>query len=422
MKDILAVVLGGGAGSRLYPLTKSRSKPAVPLAGKYRLIDIPLSNCINSGIERIFVLTQFNSASLNSHIAKTYRFDRFSKGFVSILAAEQTPESKEWFQGTADAVRQSLYHLDAHPHSHVLILSGDQLYKMDYRSLFEFHKKKEAEITIATIPVTADEACGFGIMKTDDEGQILEFWEKPSKENLAGLESKVSEEEKARGKVYLASMGIYIFNRSVLREELENDSSITDFGKEVIPKALKNRKVFSYPFSGYWSDIGTIRSFYEANLELAKRKPAFDLYSPSMPIYTDIRDLPPVKIESSFIQDSIIAEGSLVVNGQIISSVLGVRSIVGKDTTIKNSILMGCDYYPWHYKPVREEQHGPDKPGVGEGSYLDRVIVDKNVSIGMKCVITNRRGVKEEDGANYFIRDYIVILPKNAVIPDGTII
>lgn len=422
MKEILSMILGGGSGTRLSPLTEPRSKPAVPLGGKYRLIDIPISNCINSGINRIFVLTQFNSASLNSHIATTFRFDRFSRGFVSILAAEQTPHSKEWFQGTADAVRQCLYHVDAHHHTHVLILSGDQLYQMNFRKMFQFHQEKEAEITIATIPVVADDATGFGILKTSDDGKIVEFREKPPKEELPELESKVSEECEKANKKYLASMGIYIFNRKILREEFDNNPSSKDFGKEIIPQAIHQRKVYSYPFEGYWSDIGTIRSFFEANLELAKRKPAFDLYNPEMPIYTETRMLPSSKIESSYIQDSIMAEGSVIVNSHIVNSVIGVRSIISKNTTIKNSILMGADYYPWHRKDEREDQYGPAKPGIGEGSYLDGVIVDKNVSIGKQCVITNRKSVKEETGENYYIRDYIVILPKNAVIPDGTII
>ena len=420
--SILAVILGGGAGTRLFPLTLPRSKPAVPLAGKYRLIDIPISNCINSGINRIFVLTQFNSASLNAHIATTYRFDRFCGGVVTILAAEQTPHSKNWFQGTADAVRQSLYHIEAYPHTDVLILSGDQLYHMDFRELYRYHQEKRADITIATIPVTEERATDFGILQTNEEGQIIQFREKPSKEELSDLVSEVDEELKQQGKVYLASMGIYIFRREILKEELARDPQVTDFGKELIPRAIQERKVFSYSFQGYWSDIGTIRSFYEANLELAKRKPAFDLYNPHRPIYSKVYMLPSSKIESSYIQDSIIAEGSLIVNSHIVNSVIGVRSVIGKNTTIKNSILLGNDYYPWHDRSVRGEQHGPDKPGVGEGTYLDRVIVDKNVQIGKHCVITNRRNVEKEDGENYYIRDYIVILPKNAVIPDGTII
>ncbi|MEM6337928.1 MAG: sugar phosphate nucleotidyltransferase, partial [Bacteroidota bacterium] len=326
MLDIISVVLGGGAGTRLFPLTAHRSKPAVPLAGKYRLIDIPVSNSLNSDINRIMVLTQYNSASLNRHISSAYRFDRFGRGFVTILAAEQTASSKDWFQGTADAVRQSFQHLKAHRHSHVLILSGDQLYQMDYRQMFNRHKGAKAEITIATIPVTAEDATGFGILKTDKDGLIQEFHEKPSADELEGLESEVSAEMKAAGRVYLASMGIYIFNRGCLGSSLDEHPEHTDFGKQVIPNAIAHRRVVSYPFEGYWSDIGTIRSFYDANLMLAQRNPPFDMYNPIRPVYTNARVLPPAKVQSSYVQDSLIAEACLVVSSHISNSVIGIRS------------------------------------------------------------------------------------------------
>lgn len=421
-EQTLAVILGGGAGTRLFPLTLMRSKPAVPLVGKYRLIDIPISNCINSGINRIFVLTQFNSASLNRHIAQTYRFDRFRTGFVSILAAEQTPSSREWFQGTADAVRRSMAHINAFRHNYVLILSGDQLYLMDYRIMLGHHRIKRADITIATIPVRAEEAPAFGILKTNEEGIITEFYEKPPLHELSGKESPVAPKMEAQGRIYLASMGIYVFNKAVLHRLLEKNPTDHDFGKQIIPKAIQQHRVISYPFTGYWSDIGTIRSFYEANLMLAQRYPPFDMYNPQMPIYTNARMLPPAKVQSSFVQDSIIAEGSVIINSQIVNSVIGIRSVIRENATIKNVVMMGADYYPWHDPSLRDPVEGPENPGIGEESYVEGAIIDKNVSIGRRCVIKNRDQVQEGEGRNFYIRDGIVVLPKNARIEDGTII
>ncbi|HET6567512.1 MAG TPA: sugar phosphate nucleotidyltransferase, partial [Rhodothermales bacterium] len=325
MNDLVAIILGGGAGTRLHPLTLRRSKPAVPLAGKYRLIDIPISNCINSGVNRIFVLTQYNSASLNRHIARTYQFDRFRRGFVSILAAEQTPSSKEWFQGTADAVRQSFPHVDVYRHSHTLVLSGDQLYLMDYQKMLAHHRKMEADLTIATIPVVAEDAPGFGILKTDDDQVITEFYEKPKLDDLEGKDSPVEERMRAEGRIYLASMGIYIFNCEALRDLLDEHPDEVDFGKQIIPSAIHSRRVISYPFTGYWSDIGTIRSFFDAHMELTRKGPEFDMYSQTMPIYTNARMLPAAKIESSYIQDSLIGEGSIIINSQISNAVIGIR-------------------------------------------------------------------------------------------------
>ncbi len=421
-EQTIAIILGGGAGTRLFPLTLKRSKPAVPLAGKYRLIDIPISNCINSGINRIFVLTQFNSASLNRHIAQTYRFDRFRAGFVTILAAEQTPSSREWFQGTADAVRRSLAHIGVFRHDYVLILSGDQLYLMDYRLLLTHHRSTQADITIATIPVRAEEAPAFGILKTNEEGVITEFYEKPPLHELAGKESPVSPDMAAQGRIYLASMGIYVFNRVVLHTLLEKYQRDHDFGKQIIPRAIQQYRVVSYPFTGYWSDIGTIRSFYEANLMLAQRHPPFDMYNPQMPIYTNARMLPPAKVQSSFVQDSIIAEGSVIINSQIVNSVIGIRSVIRENATVKNVVMMGADYYPWHDPSLRDPVEGPENPGIGEESYVEGAIIDKNVSIGRRCVIKNRDQVQEGEGPNFYIRDGIVVLPKNARIEDGTII
>lgn len=421
MDGLIGVILGGGAGTRLFPLTSQRSKPAVHLAGKYRLIDVPVSNCINSSVNRIFVLTQYNSASLNRHVARTYQFDRFRHGFVTVIAAEQTPSSSEWFQGTADAVRQSMPHLSIQRHSHVLILSGDQLYLMDYREMLAHHREHGADITIGTVPVSADLAPGFGILKTDANHHITEFHEKPRTEELPGKESPVDEEMQKQGRIYLASMGIYIFNRDILRELLDDNKSDNDFGKQLIPKSLSKYRVVSYPFTGYWSDIGTIRSFYDANLELARKGPQFDLYSQMMPLYTNARMLPPAKIESSYITDSLIGEASIIVNSQISNSVIGIRSYIGYNTTIKNSIIMGASYFHWHDEEVREEM-GPESPGIGDESYLEGVIVDRNVSIGSRCIIHNQHRVQEGEGPNFYIRDGIVIIPKNAQIPDNTVI
>lgn len=422
MQSTIAIILGGGAGSRLFPLTHHRSKPAVPLAGKYRLIDIPISNCINSNVNRIFVLTQFNSASLNRHIAQTYLFDRFRQGFVNILAAEQTPQNKEWFQGTADAVRQSMKHVESYRYDNVLILSGDQLYTMDYRLMVEHHRESGADLTIATIPVHANDAPGFGILKTDADGVVSEFHEKPPREELGGKESRVSADMERAGRVYLASMGIYVFSKGILRELLNESPDAHDFGKQIIPRSMKNRRVVSYAFDGYWSDIGTIRSFFDANLMLARRQPEFDLYNPKMPLYTNARMLPPAKIESSYVVDSIVAEASLVVNSQISNSVIGLRSVIGNNTTIKNTVIMGSDYFPWHDPELRDSTEGPSKPGIGEESYLEGAIIDRNVSIGKRCIIKNRDNVDHYDGDLFYIRDGIVVIPKNVAIPDDTII
>ena len=422
MKEILSVILGGGAGTRLFPLTHRRAKPAVPLAGRYRLIDIPISNCINSGINRIFVLTQFNSASLNQHIQKAYRFDRFDNGFVSILAAEQTPDSQDWFQGTADAVRRVLTHIHGYRHSHVLILSGDQLYSMDYRKMFDHHCAHEADITIATIPVEATQASAFGILKTDADSVITEFHEKPDAEVLAGLESPVSDAMQADGRVYLASMGIYLFHKNVLAELLDKDHSMYDFGGEIIPSAIKSHRVVSYPFEGYWSDIGTIRSFFEANIMLAQPQPPYTVYDPAMPLYTSVRTLPHAKLVNAVVRNSIIAEASIVVDCEIEESVIGIRSFVGPGTRIKRTVMMGADYFPWQDASLREPSQGPDSPGVNEGAYVENAIIDRNVSVGKRCKIFNQEGITEGEGPNFYIRDGIVILPKNAVIPDDTVI
>lgn len=423
MNEIIAVILGGGAGSRLHPLTYRRSKPAVPLAGRYRLIDIPISNCINSGINRIFVLTQFNSASLNKHVQRAYRFDRFGSGFVNILAAEQTPLSKDWFQGTADAVRRVMMHIGNHRHSHVLILSGDQLYSMNYAKMLDHHIERNADITIASIPVNDQDAPGFGILKTDDQEKITEFYEKPAKEELDDKASPVAPALEEQGRVYLASMGIYIFNKDLLKSMLADNVGMHDFGREIIPTAIKDNHVVSYPFDDYWSDIGTIRSFYDSNIMLTQPRPPFNVYNPRAPIYTSVRTLPHAKVSNSRIHNSIIAEASVIVDSEVEDSVIGIRSYIGKNSVVKRTVMMGADYYHWHDSSLREPSQGPDFPGVGEGAYVEGAIIDRNVSIGRNCRIFNKDHVQEGgDGENVFIRDGIIVITKNARIADDTVI
>ena len=421
MRDTLAVILGGGAGTRLHPLTEHRSKPAVPLAGKYRLIDIPVSNCVNSDLRRIFVLSQYNSASLNRHIAQAYRFDRFSGGFVSILAAEQTPTSDRWFQGTADAVRQVLPHIDAHAHRRVLVLSGDQLYRMDFNALGDHHRAARAALTVATIPVTADEAPGFGILKTDANGVITEFHEKPARDALAGLESPVSAKHRAQGRVFLASMGIYLFDRETLRSALVGTED-HDFGSGVIPRAIAEHRVVSYPFDGYWSDIGTIRSFYDATLALAAPRPAFDLYDEAQPIYTNARMLPPAKIQDAHVRNSMIGEAAVVIGATVEDSVVGIRSFIGAGAVVRRSVLLGADFFPWHDPARRDGAGAPEAPGIGERSVVENAIIDKNAQIGPDCRIVNADGVETADGDGWAIRDGIVVVRKNAVLPPGTVV
>ena len=422
MNDTLAVVLGGGAGTRLFPLTGHRAKPAVPLAGKYRLVDVPISNCLNSGLDRIFVLTQFNSASLNRHVAQAYRFDRFGGGFVTILAAEQTRSSKHWYQGTADAVRQSLPHIDSHAHEHVIILSGDQLYSMDYRAMLAHHRAHNADITIATIPVVAADAPGFGILKTDENHAITEFHEKPPHDQLEGKESPVSEEMAAAGRVYLASMGIYLFNADTLHDVLDADEDAHDFGYSMIPRAIGERNVVSYPFEGYWSDIGTVRSFFDANIMLTQPEPPYSLYDPAMPLYTNARMLAPAKVEHATVRNAIISEGSVVVGAEVSDSVIGIRSFVGAGAVVRDTVMMGADYYPWSTRGTGQSPQGPAQPGIGERAHVENTIIDRNASIGADCRILNSEGVEEGEGEGFYIRDGIVVVAKNAEIPPGTTI
>ncbi len=422
MNSILAVVLCGGAGTRLFPLTEWRSKPAVPLLGKYRLVDIPISNCLNSGIDQIFVLTQFNSAGLNQHVTDTYQMDGFRKGFVSVISAEQTRQSPDWFQGTADAVRQVLHHMNRHNYAHVLILAGDQLYQMDFEELYRQHLENKADISVATTPVKASDATGFGIMQTNEHGEIVRFREKPASEELPNLISSVTPELEQAGRKYLASTGIYLFNREVLEEILTASPDVTDFGKEIIPQSLSDRQVYSYPFNGYWSDVGSIRSYHDANIALSRSTPELNFYNMERPIYTKKETLPPPKIYSSYIQDAFIAEGSVLHNCKIYNSVLGVRTFVGRRSTIKNSVIMGAS----RYQDPTEMHWGDGESipalGIGEACYLEDTIIDENARIGNGVVLANHDGITEAEGTNYYIKEGIIVVPENAVIPDGTVI
>ncbi len=417
--SVIAMILGGGRGTRLHPLTKFRSKPAVPIAGKYRLVDIPISNCLNSEIRRIFVLTQFNSASLNRHIKNTYNFDLFSNGFVDILAAEQTPKSQTWFQGTADAVRQSLHHMQNYSYDYVLILSGDQLYQMDFRKMFQEHVEKKAELTVATIPVRAEDASGFGIMKTRPDGKIVGFVEKPAPEELEKWRSETPEPYASEGKHYLASMGIYIFNRDTLHGIFEKDTEATDFGKEFIPAEIKSgKRVYSYEFGGYWTDIGTIRSFYEANLDLTRPLPQFNLYDNEHYIYTRARLLPASKLTGTTLEATVIAEGCIISASRIARSVIGIRSRIGNGTTIEDSIVFGNDLFP---TTEEIESRSPESPlmGIGDRCYISHTIIDKDCRIGNDVRIVG--GTHLEDGRydKHYVVDGIVIIPKGEVLPDG---
>jgi glucose-1-phosphate adenylyltransferase len=418
VKEILGVILGGGKGSRLFPLTLIRSKPAVPLGGKYRLVDIPISNCINSGINRIFVLTQYNSESLNRHITQTYRFGLFSQGFVDILAAEQTPESTLWYQGTADAVRQSMRHILNYNPQAILILSGDHLYRMDYQQVYARHVANNADITLCVIPVSPELASGLGILKMGKGGEITEFCEKPN--DPAQIDSlKVDVETwKDSGVSYdrplMASMGIYLFKTGVLSEVLKSGPKM-DFGRDIIPYAIPRYKVHGYIFDGYWEDIGTISAFYRANLDLTAHQPKFNFYDQEAPIYSHPRFLPATRIEHCRMENSIISEGCLISGSNIRQSVVGIRSQICEDTEISQTLILGADYF--------EDVSSQEIPlGIGRGSRIHRAIIDKNARIGSDVQISNSRNLIDFDGRNYFIRDGIVVIPKNSMIENGTII
>lgn len=421
MESVLAVILGGGQGSRLYPLTKTRSKPAVPIGGKYRLVDIPISNCLNSDIRRIYVLTQFNSASLNRHIKNTYHFDLFSRGFVDILAAEQTHTSYRWFQGTADAVRQSFHHLENHEFDYVLILSGDQLYQMDFRDMIRQHAETKADLTIATIPVNKYDATGFGIMKMTEDKQISSFVEKPELDNVEEWKSEVPENLKNEGREYMASMGIYIFNRKALYELFENNPDAKDFGKEIIPTALGSKyDIYSFLYNGYWTDIGTVKSFFEANLELTNTLPRFNLYDNNRMIYTHARLLPASKLMGTTLEKAIISEGCIIEASRIEHTLVGIRARIGKGTTIANSIVMGNDYFPRFSQDQDNDDH-PDL-GIGERCYINNAIIDKNVRIGNDVRINGGEHLENGDYGEYSVVDGIVVIPRGNALKDGTVI
>lgn len=416
---VISIVLGGGQGSRLSPLTATRSKPAVPIAGKYRLVDIPISNCLHSGITRIYVLTQFNSASLNKHIKNTYHFSSFSDAFVDILAAEQTPTSGAWFQGTADAVRQSLHHLAVHEFEYVLILSGDQLYQMDFDDMITKHIEAGAEISIATIPVDAADVPGFGILKTDENSMVSAFIEKP-KSNFESWASEVSPEMEAEGRVYLASMGIYIFNRKLLYELLEGNER-TDFGKEIIPQSIVDHKVLSYQYEGYWTDIGTIPSFFDANLGLTDEIPKFNLFGENH-IYTRARMLPPSKVSGTTLNSSIVADGCIISAKTITRSIIGIRTRIGVDTEIENCYVMGSDNYQTLEQIAELKLSDSPIMGIGNRCKIKNAIIDKNTYIGDDVVINCGELLPDGEYDTHTVQDGIVVVKKRAIIPNGTVI
>jgi glucose-1-phosphate adenylyltransferase len=414
----LAIIMGGGAGTRLFPLTKDRAKPAVPLGGKYRLVDIPISNCLNSGLRSIYVLTQFNTMSLHRHIQASYKFDNFSRSFIDILAAQQTPEGAQWYQGTADAVRQNMRYFLERPLDYYLILSGDQLYRMDFRVLLHQHIQSGADITLATKPVRREQVSEFGIMQSGADRRITRFVEKPkdetvlhemkmSRELLTATESDPDEE------LFQASMGIYVFNREVLVKCLENE--LVDFGKDVIPQSIKDRHVSAFIFNGYWEDIGTVRAFYEANLDLTDLVPEYSFFESEAPIYTHPRFLPGSKVNGATLRQAIISDGCIISDAHLERSVIGIRSIIQSGATIRNSILMGADYF----EQDQQEQAGRIPIGVGRNCVIDRAIIDKNARIADGVVITPEGKPPNLDSENYYIRDGIVVVPKNAIIPPG---
>jgi glucose-1-phosphate adenylyltransferase len=418
MNDVLAIVLGGGQGRRLFPLTHQRSKPAVPIGGKYRLIDVPISNCLHADLRRIFVLTQFNSQSLNHHVAQTYRMDPFSHGFVDIIAAEQTPDSSNWFQGTADAVRQAARHFRRYAANYYLILAGDHLYRMDYGRLLDAHVDEDADITVAALPVVTRDAPSMGIIRFDREGQIVGFEEKPDAERLAAIGSSVPtgtlfrNHVHHRDKPFVASMGIYVFSRDALLDLLEN-TTVTDFGREIIPAALNTHRVRAYMHDGYWADVGTVESFYAANIMLTEPHAPFKFYDPRMPTYTHERFLAPSHMRSCSVRESIVAEGCFLDECTIEQSVIGIRTHISRGTHITRSVLLGADMY---------EADMSNPLGIGRGVVLDRVIIDKNASIGDGATLVNEAGVQHADGDGYYIRSGIIIVPKGGRIAPGTVV
>jgi glucose-1-phosphate adenylyltransferase len=422
---VLCVVMGGGQGSRLFPLTKDRAKPAVPLAGKYRLVDIPISNCINSGFRRIYVLTQFNSTSLHGHISRTYKFDQFTSGFVEILAAQQTFENNSWYEGTADAVRKNLVHFLNHDFDYLLILSGDQLYRMDYREMVAQHIEAGADITVATIPVGRKDAQGFGIMQIAEDRRITRFEEKPK--DPAMLDTLRLPDDWVKkfgihdgGEKFLASMGIYVFNRDLIRELLDNP--LSDFGKHIIPHAINSRRVFSHIFEGYWEDIGTIRSFFEANLDLVSELPRFNFFDMSAPIFSRPRYLPGSKINGAQIEHALVTDGCIINEAQIKNTIVGLRTFIGGGTKLNRVIILGCDFYESEESISKFEREGKPRIGIGANCNIENAIIDKNARIGNNVTISPAGKGENVDHELYFIRDGIVVIPKNAIIPHGTVI
>ena len=425
---VVAIILGGGKGTRLYPLTKDRAKPAVPFAGKFRLVDIPISNCINSGFKKIYLLTQFNSASLHNHIGGTYNFDQFTRGFVQILAAEQTYKGESWYQGTADAVRKNLMHFHDQDAEYYIILSGDQLYRMDFSKMLDRHIATGAELTIAAKPIARSQATGLGIMGTDAKGMVTKFYEKPAanldisdyKVNPAYLQESLGEVANESNE-YLASMGIYIFSAKTMEEVLDNDK--TDFGKEIIPDVIKERKVASYLFDDFWEDIGTIKAFYETNINLASIRPQFNFYDEDMPIYTHRRYLPATKLNFCSFSSSLASEGSIITNASIVNSIIGVRTLIESGASLNGVYCMGANFYETDKQKEENKKNGIPNVGIGEGTLIRKAIIDMNARIGMGCRIgIDDRPREEGDYENYSIHDGIIVIHKNAIIPDGTII
>jgi glucose-1-phosphate adenylyltransferase len=423
--NVLSVIMGGGQGTRLFPLTKERAKPAVPLAGKYRIVDIPISNCINSGLRRIYLLTQFNSASLHRHISQSYKFDHFSGGFVEILAAEQTYTDTSWYQGTADAVRKNLIHFLTHDFDYLLILSGDQLYRMDYRHIIEQHIEKGADITIAMLPVTRRESQAFGIMQMNEDLRVTRFVEKPKDPALQDSLKLPQEWYPKLGindgrELFLASMGIYVFTRDIVRKLLDN--ALADFGKHIIPSAIETHNVFSYVFQGYWEDIGTIRNFFDANLNVTSELPRFNFFDMAAPIFTRPRFLPGSKINGAQIDHAVISDGCILNHARINNSIVGVRSIVGAGSELNRVVLLGCDYYESSESIRSNEDAGRPRIGIGANTRIENAIIDKNARIGNNVVISPAGKPENADHPLYYIRDGIVIIPKSGIVPHGTVI
>jgi glucose-1-phosphate adenylyltransferase len=425
VSKVLCVIMGGGQGTRLFPLTKERAKPAVPLAGKYRLVDIPISNCINSGFRRIYILTQFNSTSLHGHISRTYKFDQFSSGFVEILAAQQTFTNTSWYEGTADAVRKNLVHFLNHDFDFLIILSGDQLYRMDFRQVIAQHIENQADITIATLPVGRKDAGALGIMQITADHRITRFVEKPREDSqFDGLqltpELQQSLEIPGTGESYLASMGIYVFNRKLISDLLDNP--LSDFGKHIIPHAIKSHRVFAYIFQGYWEDIGTIRSFFEANLDLVSELPRFNFFDMEAPVFSRPRFLPGSKINGAQIDHALVTDGCIINHAIIRNTIVGLRTIVGEGTELNRVIVLGGDYYESAESVAKHEQDGLPRVGIGTHCHIENAIIDKNARIGNNVTISPAGKPENVDHALYFIRDGIVIIPKNGIIPHGTVI